>query len=237
MQRIQKILAQYGLASRRTIEEWIKLERIKINNKIAKLGDQITGNEEIKIDNKTIKIKHSNSIDQEQTKIILYHKPAGKICTRSDPQHRPTVYDDLPILTKGRWVAVGRLDLTTSGILLFTNNGTIANKLMHPSYNQEREYLVRIFGNATPQNLSNFIKGVKLKDGINKFKKIQFIRQKTSNSWYKVTLTEGKNREIKRLFESQNLTVNRLIRIRFGKYILPKTLKMGEHIERDWIEN
>ena len=172
MQRIQKFLAQYGIASRRTIEDWIKLQRIKIDGKIAKLGDQINGSEEIRLDNKIL--EHKNFTNTDNTiKIILYHKPVGKICTRSDPKNRPTVFADLPELTIGRWVAVGRLDLNTSGILLFTNNGDVANKLI---------------------------------------------------------LTEGKNREIKRLFASQGLIVNRLIRIRFGDIVLPKTLQTGEYI-------
>ena len=226
MQRIQKFLAQSGIQSRRTIEEWIKLQRIKINGKIAKLGDQVDGSEKIQLDNKILEIPQK----KQPTKVILYHKPVGKICTRSDPKNRPTVFEDLPELTNERWVAVGRLDLNTSGILLFTNNGELANKLMHPSYNQEREYLVRIFGKAIPEILSNLTKGINLEDGISKFKKITFINQKSTNSWYKVILTEGKNREIKRLFSSQGLEVNRLIRIRFGDIILPKTLKAGEFI-------
>lgn len=231
MQRIQKFLSQYGLASRRTIEQWIKAKRIKINNKLATLGEQITGKEEIKLDNQIINITASHYKELEKIKIILYHKPSGKICTRSDPQNRPTVYQDLPQLSTGRWVAIGRLDLTTSGILLFTNNGNIANKLMHPKYNQEREYLIRIFGKASNQQLSNLIKGVKLEDGLSKFNKIEFIRQNSANSWYKAVLLEGKNREIKRLFASQGLIVNRLIRIRFGDYVLPRTLEAGKYIE------
>ena len=231
MQRIQKFLSQYGIASRRTIEDWIKLQRIKIDGKIAKLGDQIDGLEEIRLDNKILKFKNCTNNNQDNVeRIILYHKPAGKICTRSDPFNRPTVFADLPELTIGRWVAVGRLDLNTSGILLFTNNGELANKLMHPRYNQEREYLVRIFGIMTPTILSNLTKGVKLEDGVSRFKEITFINKKNTNSWYKVILTEGKNREIKRLFTSQGLIVNRLIRIRFGDIILPKTLKAGEYM-------
>ncbi|MGD0465771.1 MAG: pseudouridine synthase [Gammaproteobacteria bacterium] len=229
MQRIQKFLAQYGIASRRTIEDWIKLQRIKIDGKIAKVGDQINGSEEIRLDNKILEHKNFTNTDNA-IKIILYHKPAGKICTRSDPKNRPTVFTDLPELTIGRWVAIGRLDLNTSGILLFTNNGDVANKLMHPRYNQEREYLVRIFGKATSTMLSNLTNGVKLEDGISRFKKITFVNQKSTNSWYKVILTEGKNREIKRLFASQGLIVNRLIRIRFGDIVLPKTLQTGEYI-------
>lgn len=228
MQRIQKFLAQSGIGSRRAIESWIKLGRIKINDKIAVLGTQVTGSEEFKLDNKILSNK-SGAI-----KTILYHKPAGKICTRSDPKNRPTVFEDLPQLTVGRWVVVGRLDFNTSGLLLFTNNGDLAHKLMHPSFNQEREYMVRIFGTATNQILSLLTKGIELEDGIAKFKKITFVNQKNSNSWYKVILTEGKNREIKRLFASQGLEVNRLVRIRFGHICLPRTLKAGEF---EYLEN
>ena len=227
MQRIQKFLAQVGVASRREIENWIKLGRIKVNGKIAQLGEQVTGLEKFSVDNKILLAGKKSSI-YEPIKIILYHKPAGKICTRSDPKNRPTVFEDLPSLTIGRWVVVGRLDLNTSGLLLFTNNGDLAHKLMHPSYNQEREYMVRIFGRASDQILSLLTKGVQLEDGIARFKKITFVNQKNSNSWYKVILTEGKNREVKRLFASQELEVNRLIRIRFGNIFLPRTLKTGE---------
>lgn len=227
MQRIQKFLAQRGVASRREIETWIKLGRIKINGKIVQLGEQVTGLEKFSIDNKILSIGKPSSF-YETMKVILYHKPAGKICTRSDPKNRPTVFEDLPSLTIGRWVVVGRLDLNTSGLLLFTNNGDLAHKLMHPSYNQEREYMVRIFGRVSDQILSLLTKGVQLEDGIARFKKITFVNQKNSNSWYKVILTEGKNREVKRLFASQGLEVNRLIRIRFGNILLPRTLKTGE---------
>lgn len=233
MQRIQKFLAQSGIASRRTVENWIKLHKIKINNKIAKLGDKINGSEEIKLDDEVLdnkKFNEKNIVNNIQ--IVLYHKPVGKICTRSDPKNRPTVFNDLPKLSIGRWVAVGRLDLNTSGILLFTNNGEIANKLMHPRYNQEREYLVRIFGKATSLMLSNMLKGVDLSDGISYFDKITLISSKNrdvANNWYKVVLSEGKNREIKRLFASQGLEVNRLIRIRFGNIALPRNLRPGEY--------
>ncbi len=227
MQRIQKFLAQNGIASRREIENWIKLQRITINGQVAQLGGQVLGNEEFKLDDKILLTNKKIAINGP-IQIILYHKPVGKICTRCDPKNRPTVFDDLPKLILNRWVAVGRLDLNTSGLLLFTNNGELAHKLMHPSYNQEREYMVRIFGKAHDQILSLLIKGVELEDGIAKFKKITFINQKNSNSWYKVILTEGRNREIKRLFGSQGLIVNRLIRIRFGDVFLPKTLKPGE---------
>lgn len=229
MIRIQKFLSEQGIASRRTIEAWIKENRITVNDAVAKLGDKININNknQIKLDNKILKFNNLSTI---KPIILLYHKPQGQICTRSDPKNRPTVFENLPKLEHERWVAIGRLDLNTSGILLFTNNGDIANQLMHPKYNQEREYLVRIFGTATQETLLKLTKGIKLKpeNTICRFKTITLISQK-SNSWYKVILTEGKNREIKRLFSAVGLEVNRLIRTRFGNFILPKTLKPGEY--------
>lgn len=229
MIRIQKFLSEQGIASRRTIEAWIKTNRITINNTIAKLGDKINLNNknQIKLDNKILKYNNLHII---KPVILIYHKPQGQICTRSDPKNRPTVFQNLPKLNNERWVAIGRLDLNTSGILLFTNNGDIANQLMHPKYNQKREYLVRIFGTATQEMLLKLTKGIKLKpeNTICRFKTITLISQK-SNSWYKVVLTEGKNREIKRLFSAVGLEVNRLIRTRFGNFTLPKTLKPGEY--------
>jgi 23S rRNA pseudouridine2605 synthase len=229
MIRIQKFLSEQGIASRRTIETWIKENRISINNNIAKLGDKINinNNNQIKLDNKILKF---NNLSIIKPIILLYHKPQGQICTRSDPKNRPSVFQNLPKLENGRWVAIGRLDLYTSGILLFTNNGETANQLMHPKYNQEREYLVRIFGIANQETLLKLTNGIKLKpeNTICRFKTINLISQK-SNSWYKVILTEGRNREIKRLFSAVGLEVNRLIRTRFGNFVLPKFLKPGEY--------
>ena len=252
MQRIQKFLADQGIGSRREIESWIKLSRIKVNNQIAILGTKVNGSEKISLDGKilitTNKINQINGgttrindklINSRDIKIILYNKPVGKICTRSDPNNRPTVFMDLPKLQSSRCVAVGRLDLNTSGLMLFTNNGDLANKLMHPSYNQEREYMVRVFGNVTPQIKNNLIKGIKLseKEGVAKFKTITFVKQKNANAWYKVVLTEGKNKEVKRLFASQGLVVNRLIRIRFGDILLPMDLKAGEYKFINYLAN
>ena len=227
MQRIQKFLADLGLASRREIEQWIRLKRIKVNGKVIELGTKVVGTEEFRLDNEILSMSKKLTV-KEPIKIILYHKPVGKICTRSDPQNRPTVFADLPELVADRWISIGRLDLNTSGLLLFTNNGDVAHQLMHPSYNQEREYMVRVFGAVNDKMLSSLTRGVKLDDSIARFKKITFIKQNNANSWYTVILTEGKNREIKKLFASQGLIVNRLIRIRFGDIFLPKNLKAGE---------
>jgi 23S rRNA pseudouridine2605 synthase len=230
MQRVQKFLAQVGVASRRQVEAWIKQHRLQIDGKVAELGAMVSGREQFKLDNKVIVLPELLT-DQEETKVILYHKPVGKICTKSDPEGRPTVFADLPKLKSGRWIMVGRLDLNTSGLLLFTNNGDLANQLMHPSYNQEREYMVRVLGKLDRNTINILTTGVKFPDGLLKFKKITLVKQTDNlgvNHWYKVILTEGKNREIKRLFESQGLMVNRLIRIRFGNIHLPKDLPLGK---------
>lgn len=225
LQRIQKFLSNQGLASRRAIEEWIKFKRLKVNGEIALLGTKVTGTEKFSLDDKILKdFKNSQEI-----KLLLYHKPIGNICTRSDPKNRPTVFEDLPTVSYGRWISIGRLDLNTSGLLLFTNDGDLAHRLMHPNFNQEREYLVRVYGaEITLEQLSLFTQGILLEDGLAKFKSITLINTKNSNNWYKVVLTEGRNREVKRLFAAQNLIVNRLIRIRFGNILLPKDLKPRE---------
>ena len=225
LQRIQKFLSNQGLASRRAIEEWIKFKRLKVNGEIALLGTKVTGTEQFSLDDKILQdFKNSSEI-----KLLLYHKPIGNICTRSDPKNRPTVFEDLPTVSYGRWISIGRLDLNTSGLLLFTNDGDLAHRFMHPNFNQEREYLVRVYGKEiTLEQLSLFRQGMVLEDGIAKFKSITLINRKNSNNWYKVVLTEGRNREVKRLFAAQNLIVNRLIRIRFGNIVLPKNLKPRE---------
>lgn len=231
MQRIQKFLADLGFGSRRKIEGWIDSKKLKVNGQLVELGLKVNGSEEFTLEDKILLIdqnRNNHSNKNQEIKVILYNKPTGKICTRSDPKNRPTVFEDLPELKCNRWVAVGRLDFNTSGLLLFTNNGELANKLMHPSYNQEREYLVRILGQLSKQGVSCLKKGIKLPEGIAKFKEIEFVKQQKANSWYKVILTEGKNKEVKRLFASQGLLVSRLIRIRFGNILLPQNLKPGK---------
>lgn len=227
MQRIQKFLSSVGIGSRRKIEEWITAGRIKVNDQVATLGIKVTGSEQFKLDQELLNLPSSDLT--AKGKILLYYKPVGKICTRSDPQGRASVFDDLPVINSGRWVAVGRLDFNTSGILLFTDNGELAHKLMHPSFNQEREYLVRAYGKYDPKILHKFTKGVILTDGLAKFKSIELMGKNKLNNWYKVVLTEGKNREIKRLFFTEQLIVNKLIRIRFGDFLLPKDLKPGQY--------
>ncbi len=223
-EKIQKVLANAGLGSRRQIEEWLRQGRIAINGEIAKLGDRITPDVKIKVDGREIKLIKSTA---QKCRVLLYHKPEGQICSRSDPEGRPTVFDQLPLLRNGRWISIGRLDFNTSGVLLLTNNGELANRLMHPSSGIEREYAVRIQGEVTPQILKRMQKGVKLEDGLAHFEQVIDAGGEGTNHWYHVMVKEGRNRLVRRLWESQGVTVSRLIRIRFGSITLPRLLRRG----------
>jgi 23S rRNA pseudouridine2605 synthase len=220
-ERLQKILSQAGLGSRREMERWIESGWVQVNGKPVKLGDSATGEDKItvkgKLINNPLKIK-------QNTRILLYHKPVGEISSRHDPKFEKTVFDHLPHLRQGRWVQVGRLDLNTSGLLIFTTNGELANQLMHPKYGLEREYAVRVRGEVTPEILTNLQKGVELDDGPAKFTRLEFRGGDGSNTWYHVTLNEGRNREVRRLWESQGLEVSRLIRVRYGTLHMPRFL-------------
>src|SRR3990167_3194889 len=227
-EKIQKILANAGLASRRQIESWLREDRIIINGKIAKLGDRITPDAKVVVDGREIKLLKSTA---KKSRVLLYHKPEGEICSRSDPEGRPTVFDHLPLFRNGRWITVGRLDFNTSGVLLLTNNGELANRLMHPSAQIEREYALRIKGQVSPLMLKTLKKGVKLEDGIAHFEQITDAGGEGSNHWYHVIVREGRNRFVRRLWESQNVIVSRLIRIRFGSIVLPRLLRRGKWTE------
>jgi len=221
-ERLQKVLAQAGLGSRREIERWIETGRVKVNGKIAQLGDTVPTHAKISVDGKPVRLS-----SRESTRVILYHKPAREICSRSDPEGRPTVFDHLPRLRSGRWVMVGRLDFNTSGLLLFTTNGELANRLMHPSQEVEREYAVRTLGQLSKEARQNLLKGIELEDGVAKLERIEDAGGEGANNWYHVVLKEGRNREVRRLFESQGLTVSRLIRVRYGYLSLPRYLSRG----------
>ncbi len=224
-EKLQKILANAGLGSRREIETWIADGRVTVNGKTAKLGDRADASSKICIDDQPIKLNTSN---HTKTLVILYNKPLGEICTRSDPEGRKTVFDNLPPLPNGRWIAVGRLDISTSGLLLFTNNGELANALMHPSSEIEREYAVRALGEIDEHALEKLKSGVILEDGPARCVDIQPTGGTGFNQWYQITLKEGRNREVRRLLESQGVRVNRLIRIRFAHIRLPRDLKPVE---------
>jgi 23S rRNA pseudouridine2605 synthase len=223
-EKLQKALARAGKGSRREIEKFIEAGRVSVDGKIAKLGDRVELNQSVRLDGHIVKIE----AEREQTcRVLMYHKPEGELCTRKDPEGRRTVFDRLPPLDNGRWIAIGRLDINTSGLLLFTNDGELANRLMHPSYQIEREYSVRVFGEVTNQTLKTLTKGVELEDGFAKFLKISPQGGEGINRWFNVTLMEGRNREVRRLWQSQEVEVSRLIRIRYGDLKLDKKLPQG----------
>lgn len=227
-ERLQKILSQAGLGSRREMERWIESGWIQVNGKPVKLGDSAGPLDKITVKGKLI----ANPLKVPlATRILLYHKPVGEISSRNDPKFEKTVFDNLPHLKHGRWIQVGRLDLNTSGLLIFTNDGELANQLMHPKYGLEREYAVRVHGQVSPEAIKNLEKGVALDDGMAKFLKIEFRGGEGSNSWYHVTLNEGRNREVRRLWETQGLEVSRLIRIRYGMLTMPRFLTRGQSYE------
>ncbi len=223
-EKIQKFLANRGFGSRREIEGWIKEGRVSIDDKIATIGDRICGSERIKVNGKPI---DKRSIEKDKTKIVIYHKPVGEITSRNDPEGRPTVFRNLPKLRGGRWISIGRLDYNTSGLLVFTNDGELANKLMHPSGMLDREYAVRVLGEVENSVLATLREGVELDDGVAKFCDIVESGGDGANHWYHVVLKEGRNREVRRLWESQGITVSRLVRVRFGTIILPRDLRVG----------
>jgi 23S rRNA pseudouridine2605 synthase len=224
-ERLQKVLAAAGLGSRREIEGWITQGRVTINGKTAKLGDRIQTSDRVSVDGRAVKsLEHSSDL---RRRVILYHKPEGELTTRKDPEGRPTVFEALPRLRGSRWVSVGRLDTNTSGLLIFTNDGALANKLMHPSTEMEREYAVRVLGKVSDEQLAALKKGVRLEDGMGKFDEIKEAGGDGANHWYHVILREGRNREVRRLWDAVGVTVSRLIRIRYGTLSLPRNLPRG----------
>lgn len=231
-EKLQKILANFGVGSRREMEKWIAAGRVSVDGKIAKLGDRAVLDAKIRVDGQLL---HLDKRLRTQERYLIYNKPEGEICTRSDPEGRPTVFDHLPVLRNGRWVMVGRLDINTSGLLLFTTDGELANRLMHPKYEVEREYAVRVFGEVNDEILKRLTTGIELEDGFAKFKYVKPAGGEGINRWYHVGLSEGRNREVRRLWESQGLAVSRLMRIRYGCLTLPRTLKIGKFDDVDSI--
>ncbi len=227
-EKLQKVLARSGHGSRREIEQMIANGRIRVNGHVAQLGERIDADADVRIDGHRVSVKDEQAL---VCRVLMYHKPEGELVTRKDPEGRPTVYDRLPKLNGARWIAVGRLDVNTSGLLIFTTDGELANRLMHPSREIEREYAVREFGEVTQQHLNTLRKGVKLDDGPARFKKIQATGGEGMNQWFHVTLTEGRNREVRRLWESQGMQVSRLIRVRYGDVLLEKGLVQGAWME------
>lgn len=229
-EKLHKVLANRGLGSRREIEHWISEGRVKVNDKVATLGQRVTRNDRISVDGKKVAAR---SRAMNTTRILLYNKPEGEVCTRRDENNRPTVFDHLPRIQGQRWIVVGRLDINTAGLLLFTNDGDLANRLMHPSTGMERKYAVRIFGQVTPEMIENLHRGVDLSDGPARFEKIVSTGGEGANQWFDVVVTEGRNRLVRRLWESQNLQVSRLIRMTYGDLALPRYLRRGRWVELD----
>lgn len=226
-EKLQKVLARSGVGSRREMETYIANNRVSVNGNVAKLGDRVDGTETIRVDGHIVDVR---SREDEICRVLMYNKPEGEMCTRKDPEGRPTVYDRLPQLKNSRWIGIGRLDVNTSGLLLFTNDGELANRLMHPSYEIEREYSVRVFGEVTNETLQNITKGVELEDGLAKFDKVKAERNMSDegkNKWYSVSLREGRNREVRRLWGSQDVTVSRLVRTRYADIKLDRRLIQG----------
>lgn len=231
--KLQKVLAQAGLGSRREMEKVIAAGRVTVNGDKAKLGDRVGPKDVVAVDGKKIK-----SVDASNTagRVLIYNKPEGEICSKKDPEGRKTVFDRLPKLANGRWISVGRLDYNTSGLLIFTTDGELANKLMHPSTVLEREYLCRVLGHVDEPILQRLIDGVLLEDGVAKFTDIVDGGGEGANKWFYVVIMEGRNREVRRLWESQDLQVSRLKRVRYGDVFLPSNLKQGQWHELPYDE-
>lgn len=225
-EKLQKILAQRGLGSRRSLEKVIQEGRVTVNGKVAKLGDRAVEEDRIELDGKVV--AEANSA----VRVILYNKPEGQVSTRKDEKDRNTIFSNLPRLANQRWINVGRLDINTTGLILFTTDGELANRLMHPSSNVDREYLVRVFGQVEESHINAMLKGVELEDGTAKFTDVvEGDNDKGLNKWYTVCLMEGKNREVRRLWESQGLQVNRLKRVRYGPIFLPSFVRPGQWVD------
>ncbi len=230
-ERIQKWLAGRGVGSRRQIEGWIKEGRLKVNGKVAELGQKVTGHERFSLDGKPIRVSPEQ---QTERKVLMYHKPVGEICTRKDEEGRRSVFQRLPKIRHGRWVSIGRLDINTAGLLLFTNDGNLAHKLMHPSSQIEREYWVRVAGEVDEETLQALRNGMDLEDGFAKFDAVEPLQtlhedDTQFNRYFSVVLKEGRNREVRRLWEAVGCQVSRLKRIRYGSVTLPKALAAGKH--------
>jgi 23S rRNA pseudouridine2605 synthase len=229
-ERVQKAMARLGFGSRREIERWIQQGRVKVNGGTIELGTKVTEGDQVQCNGRRVTIKQPDDV----VRVLAYNKPEGEICTRKDEQGRRTVYQNLPGLPNSRWVSIGRLDINTSGLLLFTNSGELANRLMHPSNEIEREYAVRVNGEVNEKKLRQLTKGVKLEDGMAKFDGIEDAGGQGANHWYHVILKEGRNREVRRLWEAVDTRVSRLIRIRYASFELPRSIRQGKSAELEF---
>lgn len=227
-ERLQKTAARAGLGSRRQIETWIGDGMVRVNGRVAGLGDTVTEGDRVVVDGRHFRV---GRVGAGKARVLLYHKPEGEVTSRRDPEGRPTVFDRLPRIKQGRWVAVGRLDINTSGLLLLTTDGELANAMMHPSGNVDREYACRIHGQVTDDMLQRLRDGVKLGDGMARFSDVVAGEGGPTNRWYYVVIMEGRNREVRRLWESQGVQVSRLKRVRYGAAFLPEDLRPGRWVD------
>ena len=226
-EKLHKMLAQAGLGSRREMEELIASGQVTVNGQVAEVGTRVSEGDQVRVGRRLIHLKFGGKLPH----ILLYHKPEGEIVSRDDPEKRASVFDKLPQLRSSKWIAVGRLDFNTSGLLIFTTSGELANHLMHPRFEVEREYAVRILGELTKEQMQQLTTGIQLEDGPAKFDLLQDQGGEGANHWYRVVLKEGRNREVRRMFEALGLTVSRLMRVRFGVVALPPRLKRGQWME------
>ncbi|KAA0873893.1 23S rRNA pseudouridine(2605) synthase RluB [Nitrincola tapanii] len=223
-EKLQKVLARSGLGSRREMERWIEEGRVTLNGELARLGDRVGESDRVVVDGRQIDLILA---DAQPRRVLMYNKPLGEVCTRHDPEGRPTVFASLPPLQNGRWIVIGRLDINTTGLLLFTTDGELANRLMHPSAQIDREYAARVLGEVSDEMLERLKQGVLLEDGMARFTDVRFFDGEGANKWFHCVLMEGRNREVRRLWESQGIQVNRLKRVRFGPVFLPSDVKVG----------
>ncbi|MBO1926584.1 pseudouridine synthase [Thiomicrorhabdus sp. 6S2-11] len=236
-EKLQKILARAGYGSRRSVEKLIVEGLVKVNGRVATLGDRANSSDKIQIRGQQLR---AIELAKQNTQVILYNKPEGRVCTRKDEKGRDTIFKQLPRLHQGRWISIGRLDLNTSGLLILTNNGELANRLMHPSYQIEREYMVRVFGEVTEDIINQLKTGIQLEDGPAKFDSIYVMpnsnagEEESLNNWFKVVIKEGRNREVRRIWEAVGLQVSRLHRVRYGDFSMPRNLRKGKTQELTW---
>ncbi len=235
-ERLQKLLSQAGVGSRREVDAWIQEGRVTVNGKLAEPGTKALASDRVAVDGKLVESRASSAVAR---RVLVYNKPEGEVTTRNDPEGRPTVFDNLPRLKEQRWVAVGRLDINTTGLMIFTTDGDLANRLMHPSSQVDREYAVRIFGEVDDAMIQRLREGVLLDDGMASFSDISAAGGSGINQWFHVTLMEGRNREVRRLWESQGVRVSRLKRVRYGPVFLPSRLSVGrwEEMEQKGVDD
>ena len=226
-EKLQKVLARAGAGSRREMERWIEEGRVTVDGRTARLGDRVRAGQRLRIDGRLL----ASPTLTPKPRVVLYHKPEGRVTTRSDPEGRPTVFDDLPSVRHGRWIAIGRLDVNSSGLLLFTTDGELAHRLMHPSAEIEREYAVRVLGPVANEALQRLTDGVVLEDGPARFERVTDAGGSGANHWYHVVIREGRNREVRRMWEAIGAKVSRLIRVRYGSVQLPRLLRPGRNAD------